>query len=93
MKVGAGFSERSIFLNLPLQSFLSPQGAEISTQYNLKALLSPQRPNVTRWLNYLPQRAEIFTHRSLQSFLSPQRANVRWPTRDMLQIKKVAANL
>ena len=48
VKVGAGFSERSIFLNLPLQSFFSPQGAEISTQCTLKAFLLPQRPNVTR---------------------------------------------
>ena len=56
--------------------FFLPQRAEISPQCTLKAFLSPQRPNVTRWLNYLAQRAEILTHRSLQSFLSPQRANV-----------------
>ena len=75
-----GYLQRAIHnLNLRLQSFLLPQRAEISTQCTLKAFLSPQRPNVTRWLNYLPQRAEVLTHRSLQSFLSTLRANVtRW---------------
>ena len=75
-----GYLQRAIhILNLRLQSFLLPQRAEISAQCTLKAFLSPQRPNVTRWLNCLPQLAEVLTHRSLQSFLSPQRANVtRW---------------
>ena len=45
---------------------------------SLQSFLSPQRANVTPWLNYLPQWAEILTHRSLQSFLSPQRANVTY---------------
>ena len=66
-----GYFQRAIhILNLRLQSFLLPQRAEISTQCTLKAFLSPQRPNVTRWLNYLPQRAEVLTHQSIIAIFS-----------------------
>ena len=50
------------YFKFTIAKFSFTSTAEISTQCTQKAFLSPQRPNVTGWLNYLPQRAEVLTH-------------------------------